>query len=384
MGRRVEVESVANRVRARRLAAGMHQQELADACGVTRQAIGAIEAGHYVPNTAVSLRMAQVLGCSVEALFSLPEAPVRVEAELLRGHASPDPSDARVHVARIGGRVLALPLRGDLATATAADGLTRAWTSDGAGKHTASVELLVELERIERAVVVRGCDPALALLGAHLARRQPAFRLVWIHEGSLGAIRALGRGEAHAAGSHLRDPDTGDSNVPYVARELPGYRVLVITLSEWQQGLIVAGGNPKGIRGPGDLARQDVAIVNREPGSGSRLLLDDSLARCGIAPASVRGYGREAATHLGVAETIAAGAADAGPGILAVARALGLDFIPVQEERYDLVIPTEHLGHEPLQALIDVAMSPVYRRELEALGGYDSSHAGDVVAELAS
>lgn len=384
MGRRVEADSVTNRVRARRLAAGMHQQELADACGVTRQAVGAIEAGQYIPNTAVSLRMAQVLGCSVEALFALPGPPDEAEAELLDGRAPPAGAGARVHVARVGGRMVATPLRGDLATATAADGLARTGAAAEGGKRTVTVELLIERERLEHAVVVRGCDPALALLGAHLARRHPAFRLVWVHQGSLGAIRALGRGEAHAAGSHLRDPDTGDCNVPYVARELPGHRVLVITLSEWQQGLIVAGGNPQGIDGPADLARPDVAIVNREPGSGSRLLLDDSLARSGIAPETVRGYEREAATHLGVAETIAAGAADAGPGILAVARALGLDFIPLQEERYDLVVPTEHLRHEPLQALIDVAMSAAYRRELEALGGYDSSHAGDVVAELAS
>jgi putative molybdopterin biosynthesis protein len=170
--------------------------------------------------------------------------------------------------------------------------------------------------------------------------------------------------------------------VPYVRRELAGHRLLVVTLSQWQQGLIVARGNPKGITGAADLARPEISLVNRDAASGSRMLFDVWLHQAGIAPRWVSGYAREVPSHLAVAEAVASGSVDVGPGILAVARALELDFIPLQEERYDLVIPLEFLNTAPVQALLDVVASPHFRTELEALGGYDGSRAGTVVAEL--
>jgi len=369
---------VANGVRARRLAAGLSQQTLAERGVITRQAIHAIETGQYVPNTVVALRLAQALGCSVESLFWLPDEPVRLLAELIGDDLAGDAQPRRVQVARVGDRLLANPLQGSVATVTAADGL--ATSTD----QQASVELMIDPELVEHAVVVCGCDPALALLGAHLSRRYPAFRLVWAPRSSLRALRALGRGEAHIAGTHLRDPATGECNVPYVRRELPGQNLVVITLSEWQQGLIVAAGNPKAITDAGDLGRPDVTLVNRELGSGSRMLLDAWLVEAGIPSERVRGFAREVSTHQAVADAVAAGAADTGPGILAVARALGLGFVPLQAERYDLVIPQIYLGTAPVQALLDVAVAGPYRRELAALGGYDSTGAGTVVAELAS
>jgi molybdate-binding protein len=244
------------------------------------------------------------------------------------------------------------------------------------------IELLVDTQVPENTVVVLGCDPALALLGAHLTRRYPALRLVWVPRSSLTALRMLGRGEAHAAGTHLWDAESGESNMPYVRRELAGRRLIVVTLSQWQQGLIVASGNPKGITGPADLARQEITLINRDAGSGSRMLFDLWLRQAGIAPHWVSGYGREVLSHLAVAEAVASGGADVGPGILAVARALALDFIPLQEERYDLVIPLEFLPTAPIQALLDIATSLHFRAELAALGGYDGSRAGTVVAEL--
>src|SRR6185437_5406508 len=152
----------------------------------------------------------------------------------------------------------------------------------------------------------------------------------------------------------------------------------------WQQGLIVAHGNPKGIEGVGDLLRPDVTIVNREVGSGCRTLLDSRIALAGGSGELVRGYRRELHSHIAVAEAIAAGMADAGPGIEAAARAFGLDFIPLQDERYDLVLPAEHLDTPPIQALLEVAGSRSCRDEVEALGGYDSSPAGTIVAELSA
>jgi len=376
VGRRVAVERVESQVRERRVAAGLSQQELAERAGLTRQAVSAIEAGRYLPNTAVALRLARALGCPVEELFRLPDVPPRVRADLV-GDVSAD--DRRVQVARVGGRLLARPLAGASGPLTPADGLLVGAAPGGRG---AMVDLLVDPEVVERTVVVLGCDPALALLSAHLSRRYPNLRLLWTHAGSLAALRGLARGEAHAAGTHLRDPETGEFNLPFVRRELAGRRLHVVTLTEWQQGLIVARGNPRGIAGPTDLARPDITIVNREPGSGSRAMLDAALRAAGVTPEQVRGYARELPTHLAVAEAVASGAADVGPGIAAAARALGLEFIPLQEERYDLVIPTDYIDAPAVQALLETAVHPAYRAEVEALGGYDSSRAGSIVAEL--
>lgn len=382
MGRSKGAVVLDNDVRSKRQAAGLSQQALATRCGLTRQAINAIEAGHYAPSTSVALRLGRVLGCTVEALFRLPEVAPHIEAEFL-GDSPPAAARTRCQVARVGSRLLAHPLTGALAAFTAADGLLVPATTDAprAGRRV-DIELLVDAQVPEHTVVVLGCDPSLALLGAHLTRRYPTLRLVWVPRSSLTALRMLGCGEAHAAGTHLWDPESGESNMPYIRRELAGRRLVVVTLSQWQQGLIVARGNPKGITGPADLARPEITLVNRDTGSGSRVLFDVWLRAAGIAPHWVSGYGREVLSHLAVAEAVASGGADVGPGIMAVAWALGLDFIPLQEERYDLVIPMEFLNTAPVQALLDVVASLHFRTELEALGGYDGSRAGTVVAEL--
>jgi molybdate-binding protein/DNA-binding XRE family transcriptional regulator len=382
-GRPKGVTALENDVRRKRQAAGLSQQALATRCGTTRQAINAIEAGHYAPSTSVALRLAHVLGCTVEALFRLPDAASQIEAEYV-GDTSPAADlYTRCQVARVGDRLLAHPLQGALSAFTAADGLLVSTATEARrADRRVDIDLMVDIEVPENTVVVLGCDPALALLGAHLTRRYPTLRLVWVPRSSLAALRMLGRGEAHAAGTHLWDAESGESNISYVRRELAGHRLVVVTLSQWQQGLIVAAGNPKGIRGPADLARPDVAMVNRDAGSGSRMLVDMWLLQAGIASDWVSGYAREVPSHLAVAEVVASGGADVGPGILAVALALGLDFIPLQEERYDLVIPMAFLQTAPVQALLDVIASLRFRAELEALGGYDGARAGTVVAEL--
>ncbi|MGH8067561.1 MAG: substrate-binding domain-containing protein [Candidatus Entotheonellia bacterium] len=387
MAQRSSATSVENRIRSRRQAAGLSQQALAQRCGLTRQAVNAIEAGHYIPSTLVALRFSIALGCRVEELFRLTGERRRVEAEWLGEPSTGDVARTRIQLARVGDRLFARPLTA-AAAFTAADGLTmpveRAPRSKKVTHPWVTIDLWVDAELPDRTVVVLGCDPALALLGAHLTRRYPAFRLIWVHSSSLTALRLLRRGEAHAAGTHLWDQESGEYNVPYVRRELSGRRLVIVTLSEWQQGLIVARGNPKKISGPADLARSDISMVNREPGAGSRTLLDLWLQGAGVTAMQVNGYSRVVSSHLEVAETVARGLADVGPGIMAVAQALGLDFLPVQEERYDLVIPLEFLNAPAVQALLDIAVSRPFQEELEALGGYDSSRAGTVVAELAS
>jgi putative molybdopterin biosynthesis protein len=387
MGPRERALPVENRIRGRRQAAGLSQQALARRCGMTRQAMHAIEAGHYVPSTLVAMRLALALGCRVEDLFHLTDASRQLEAEWLGGPPAADVHRTRIQLARVGSRLLARPLTG-AGTFAAADGLTisaaRAGQTPPASTPWVSVDLWGDAELPERTVVVLGCDPALALLGAHVTRRYPAYRLIWVETSSLAALRRLGGGDAHAAGTHLWDPDTSESNIPYVRRELSGRRLVIMTLSEWQQGLIVARGNPKGISGPAALARPDLTLVNRPPGAGSRTLLDVWLRDAGVAPTQVHGYRHEVSSHREVAEAVARGQADVGPGILAVARALGLEFLPLQDERYDLVIPLEFLNAPAVQAMLDVAVSRAFQEDLTALGGYDSSKAGTVVAEWVS
>ncbi|MGA7670061.1 MAG: substrate-binding domain-containing protein [Nitrolancea sp.] len=381
MGRRISTEALESHVRGKRIAASLSQADLAQRAGLTRQAVSAIEAGQYVPNTAVALRLARTLGCPVEDLFTLPGRPQRIDAEVLG--TLPATSPGRVQLSRVGSRMLARPLMGNSGAITTADGILAQSASASSGART-QVDLLVDPRVIENTAVVAGCDPSLALIGAHLVRRYPSYRLHWIQGGSLAALRALGRGEVHAAGTHLRDPETGEENIPYVRRELSGRPLTVVTLSRWQQGLIVGAGNPKGIREVADLLRPDVVIANREPGSGGRTLLDARLAAAGGVVDTIRGYQRELPSHMAVAEAIAAGMADVGPGIEAAARAFGLDFIPLQEERYDLVIPVEQLETAPIQALLEVASTRGCRDEVEALGGYDSSLVGNVVAEISA
>jgi putative molybdopterin biosynthesis protein len=200
--------------------------------------------------------------------------------------------------------------------------------------------------------------------------------------GSLGGLLALKRGEAHLAGSHLLDEETGEYNVSYVRRVLPDMEVVVLNLVHRQQGLLVARGNPRGITGLKDLAREGIAYVNRQRGSGTRVLLDYELRQQNVKPDDISGYSREEFTHTAVAAAVASGTADAGLGILAAARALDLDFVPLLKERYDLVIPREHYDSPLLQPLLDIIRNPAFRDLVEKLGGYDTSETGQTLAVL--
>lgn len=375
-----------NRLRSLRTAKGLSQIVLAGLAGVTRQAIYAIEAGQYLPTTAVALRLAAALDCRVEDLFSLAAGGEIVEGEWLgEPPAGPGGAPARVKVARVGERVLVRPVAalGEVLNyAVPADGLLLG-RAPGAVKGRRSDRVLVRLLRERREVdgeiVVAGCDPALLLAGDHLRRKlQQATVVEWMM-GSAAAVAALTRGEVHVAGLHLVDARSGEPNLPYLRRHLKGMEVRIVTFASWEQGLMVRHGNPKGIRTVEDLARRDVVLANREEGAGARALLDQRLAAAGIASDRVKGYDREAHSHLEVARLIAGGQADAGMGVRSAAALLDLDFVPWQEERYDLVIPVAFLGAHPgLAAFLDTIVSRPFRTELEALGGYDTRETGKV------
>jgi len=374
-----------NRLKSLRVARGLSQGLLAGAAGVTRQAIYAIEDNQYLPTTMVALRLASALGCRVEDLFSIGSTGDVLEGDLIGGHVQPA-GPVRVKVARVSERTVVLPvatLGETLNFSVGADGLLMGAAKSGPRRKTTRVrvQLLRDRREIESQVVIAGCDPAIYLAGDYLRRRPAAGMLVGWSMGSAAAIEALKRREVHVAGLHVVDARTGESNLPYVRRNLKGQDVTVVTFASWQQGLMVKKGNPKHLRSIEDLARKNIAIANRETGAGARLLLDQKLAAAGLTGRQVNGYQRVAGSHLEVARLIAEGRADAGIGTPAVAQLRGLGFIELQTERYDLVIPTPYVSlHRGVADLLDMMTSRTFRAEVEALGGYDMRETGKVQA----
>jgi molybdate-binding protein/DNA-binding XRE family transcriptional regulator len=339
---------VESRVRAARIERGLSQAELAEAAGLTRQAVYSIESNHYLPNVTTALKLARVLDRRVEDLFGFEPAGALLDGELL-GQKQGLRLTARAKVWAVGERTLVLPvasLGAGLTYSTAADGLIVGPVGPrgrSVGTRRVRVQLLQDARVVRQQVVVAGCDPAIHLVAERLRQhREPASVLGW-PMGSTAAVEALKRGEVHVAGLHVMDPRSGEANLPFVRRHLGDQAVTLVTFASWEAGLLVKGGNPKSIRGPADLVRKNVRLVNREEGSGARLLLDQRLKAEGIKAASVRGYGDVVSSHLDVGRRVAEGAADVGVGVEAIAGLLGLGFIPLQTERYDLVIPSAFL-----------------------------------------
>lgn len=364
-----------NRLRERRQAAGLSQQQLADLAGITRQAVSALEGGRYSPATSVALQLARALGCRLEELFSLKSCGEIVEGELL-GEILASGYPVRAQVSQVGHRVLVRPLAGVgelTGLGAAADGVIVGAVSTGG---RVRVELLKERETVGRKIVVGGCDPAMFLADGHIGRREKD-RVAPCLMGSGAALGALGRGEIHVAGVHLAEEESGTWKLPDLKRALGKLDCIVITFAHWEEGFVIRPGNPKRIRAVADVARPAVRIVNREKGSGARRLLDKQLRAVGINPARVKGYGDEVLSHLEVAWRVKSGLADAGIGVRAVASIAGLDFVPLQRERYDLVIPKAYYETlHGLQILLDTIVSRPFRSELDALGGYDSRETG--------
>jgi molybdate-binding protein/DNA-binding transcriptional ArsR family regulator len=237
-------------------------------------------------------------------------------------------------------------------------------------------------EQTNTIVAIGSNDLTLDLLARKTEASYPGLKVSTLNVGSLGGLVALHRGAAHIAGCHLIDPDTGEYNIPYVRRMLPGQEVVVVNLAYRQQGLITAAGNPKHITGLNDLLRSDVTFVNRERGSGTRVLLDLRFKEQGLDPTKTVGYEREEYTHLAVAVAVKDGKADAGLGIMAAAQTYGLDFFPLAQERYDLVIPKAYYESELLRPLLTTLRSDTFKAEVQAMGGYDTTETGQVIAKL--
>ena len=369
---------IENRLREKRQSLALSQKQLADLAGITRQAVSALEADQYSPATSVALQLARALRCRVEDLFSIKQGEEIVEGELL-GRLRREENPVRAQVIEIGHRVLVRPLHGlgEIASLSAtADGLIL-----GSSPKTTrvKVKLLKNREAVRRKVVVGGCDPAMFLAGEHVRKHDQESVVPCLMGNSL-ALESLKRGEIHVAGVHLSEENPGGWNLRDFKQRLGKLDFIVVTFAHWEEGFIVRQGNPKKIRTVDDIAKPTVRIINRERGSGARRLLDRLLEASHIKSNSVKGYSEEVGSHLEVAGRIKAGSADTGIGVRSVAAICGLDFVPLQRERYDLVIPK--IYHETLnglQVLLDTMVSKPFRDELHALGGYDTRETGKVV-----
>lgn len=293
----------------------------------------------------------------------------------------------RVILGKVGKRVIAIPLAGGAGMMTSlvrADGILRiapeiSGYSEG---DKATVELLTSEQALHNRLLAIGShDLTVDLLASCIKERSEGrITISSSNVGSMGGLLAIDRGIAHFAGSHLLDTKTGDYNRSYIPRYIHSTPVTLVTLVHRWQGFMIAKGNPKGILGISDLTRPDVAIINRQAGSGTRILMDYELERAGIRAAAIAGYRSEEYTHMSVAMAIKSGRADVGMGILAAAQALGLDFIPVARERYDLVLPEDMLKDERVVLLLDIIRSAAFIEQVLALGGYEVEETGKLIA----
>lgn len=237
--------------------------------------------------------------------------------------------------------------------------------------------ILPELQNRQAITVIGSHDLALELLAQRIRQSSARLEMLILPVGSLEGLVALRQGFTHLTGCHLLDAESGEYNRPFVKHFFPDHPMAIVTLSHREQGLMVAAGNPLGIRGLEDLLREEVTLINRNRGSGTRLWLDRQLASLGLPPDRIQGYDREARTHTQVARAIQQGHADIGLGLLAATRQHGLDFLPLFQERYDLVLPEEQVHHRGFLSILDSIQTAEFRRNVESLGGYDTSHTGE-------
>jgi len=317
-----------------------------------------------------------------------PSVPEQLAARITRkvNSRAGDDEYLRVAVGFLGEQALAAPLSrgsGVITSLVRADGLViipRGEQGLQAGD-SVTVQLYQPREVLEGTIFAVGShDLTLDLMAQYLAGRQR--RLTSVNVGSLGGILALKRGETHLAGSHLLDPESGEYNIAYLKQYVPDLPLRIVTLVGRTQGLLLASGNPQNIKSLEDLARKGISFVNRQRGSGTRLLLDYHLEQKGISPKDVQGYEHEEFTHLAAAALVKSGRADCALGIEAASYALELDFLPLFTERYDLIVPLEYTESDLLAPLFELLNDDAFRAAVNERPGYDTSQMGRVVAEL--
>jgi putative molybdopterin biosynthesis protein len=307
-----------------------------------------------------------------------------ITAQLTRKISSPSGDDdhIRVVVGEVGEKMLAAPLSrgaGVISSLVRADGITI--VPSGVQGIEAGENIQVRLYRPKKEIaktlfVIGSHDLTIDLLSQELAQRDR--RVVSANVGSLAGLMAIRRGEAHFGGSHLLDPETGEYNLSYVRKYLPNMPVYIISWVKREQGFMVPKGNPKQVSGIRDLMRGDIRFVNRQRGAGTRVLLDFLLSQSQITPAQIRGYQDEVFTHLSVAADVASGRADCGLGVAAAAKALDLDFIHVDDEQYDLVVPRENYESDLFKPVRELMFDPNFKLSINKLDGYKADTIGEI------
>lgn len=373
--RKKTTPEIENNLTALREKRGLPAAQLARLVNVTRQTIYAMEANDYVPNTALALKLARVLDVRVEDLFILPgetQPPELRTAHAIPLAGTPDPYPGQsVQLCQVDKRLLAstpspVPWYFPLGDAVVSE--------EPAKEGRLNVKILQAGKEFTNRILIAGCDPGISILARHV--QAAGVELVLAHRNSSQSLELLKQGSIHIAGTHLRDDASGESNIPEIGRKFTRRSVAVISFAVWEEGIVTARGNPKHLKSIEDFARPDVSIVNRETGAGTRKVLDAHLKRLGLPGSRVRGYDRTAEGHLAGAWQVMSGQVDACIATHAAARMLGLGFVPLVSERYDLAIHRHHLDLPAIQTLLETLSRSSFRRELESLGGYDTTAAG--------
>ena len=369
------VESRLGQIRKSR---GVSASELARSVNVSRQTIYAIEAGTYVPNTEVALSLARELEVTVNDLFSLRHEP-RESHETLSAEVLSATSPAKgqpVRICHIGSRRVGVPVTSSPYYLPEADGVIH---GEGGARRLAKLMVFAREETSRNRLLLAGCDPATGLL-ARMVEKAGGVEMVSAAASSKLALAWLAEDKVHIAGSHLEDSRTGEFNLPYLRRQYPKEEFTVVTFAQWEEGLVLAPGNPKRIRKVEHLAQKTVRFVNREAGSGSRALLDRLLADAGLDGERIAGYERIAYGHLAAAYSVLSGDADVCLATRSASQAFGLEFIPLHSERYDLVMRKHSTELPAVKVLLEVLQRAALRRKVEVLAGYDTTRMGSVIA----
>jgi molybdate-binding protein/transcriptional regulator with XRE-family HTH domain len=347
------------------------QAELARRAGLSRQLVNMVEHGRIVPSVLNALALADALGCSVADLFQKTEEEQRLEVALSSTvHSQHGP----VRLASVGGRWIAIPVAAsETAGFGEADGLLLSRKGDAG-----TVSALIPEAQLQQNLLIAGCDPALGIVRDLWKQHHGNVR--WQNLSSTAAVNALARGEAHIAGVHFPDPEAQRRALGSL-----GMKVALFRFAQWEQGWMLRRGNPLGFRSVEDLAAPKIRFLNRVAGSGSRLLVDQLLKHAGLSHALVPLYtSLAAASHFDCAGAIREGRADVAMGLRAVAESADLDFLPVREVDFDLIIPEDFLSFAPVARLLDLLQQRGLRKQLDELPGYTTVETGKRLADVSA
>jgi putative molybdopterin biosynthesis protein len=357
---------------------GLGAAALARSIGVSRQTVYAIEAGTYVPNTLVSLKMAQVLDTTVEKLFELEPKGTQQEHTIevtLMGDTDAMKPGQMLRLCPVDERVVAVALEIGGWGLPAGDAVLMNKSQRGKRLPVGKVRLLNNKWKTASRILLAGCDPGVAILAQSLATQ--GCELIVCFENSLRALELLRDGLVHVAGSHLLEKTTVKSDLAPLTKMFPRNAAAVFSYATWEEGLVTAPDNPKRITEVADLTRKGVRFTNREQGAGCRKVLDSCLQKANISPEQIRGYDRITVGHMAAARLVRVGEVDCCISTRVVAQAMSLNFIPLMEKPYHLWVRRPHLKLAPVQKLLETLGRASFRREVEVSTGYSMPVAGE-------